>query len=121
MGSQSGIRGPDPRPSELRRMSAAERAYVGAMIAGEGCVQIVKRRRNVRNVRVANTELELISALLRATGVGRVYLQTSQYVQQNPHFIPCWLWVVQRTNDVRELVKQCSPYSVKLQSMKEID
>ena len=76
--------------------------------------------RNMPGVRVANTEVELISALLRATGAGKVYLQTSRLRENNPQYAACWLWVAERINDLKDIVRQCAPYSLKLQALKEI-
>jgi len=104
-------------------MTDAERGYVGAMIDGEGtvhCYPIQGRRGDGLGcyIQVTNTELELLSAMLRATGVGRIYLQTrAGFIGKNGinHTKDTWVWKSLRRNDMKAIADQCWPYSLKLQ------
>jgi hypothetical protein len=99
-------------------MTEVERAYVGALIDGEGCVGIYlyKKAYSYPRVNVVNNEPELISALLRATGVGRISARLRIY-DGVPYGNWTYVWSVQRLNDIESLVRQVSPYSYKLQKI----
>lgn len=93
-------------------MTEAERAYVGALIDADGCVS--KHGSGLR-ITFANTNLELISALLRAVGRGNVRLLNGPYRRKNPSWKRFWAWELGCQIEVRELAQQCFPYSQKLQ------
>lgn len=112
--SERHIRGRYRHSSQLREMSEPEKAYVGAMVDGEGWIGAYKTGRyTYHKVTVVNTSLEIISALLRATGVGAVGFRD----RNNPRWKPCWEWTVNRRGNVLALAKLCSPYSFKLQEL----
>ena len=98
-------------------MLPIEAAWVGAMIEGEGCVWRSKDRASrFWKISVVNTEVEVISGLIRATGVGNVYeLHPAGYAK--PHYLASWTWAVYKRNDVLSLVNQCFSYSTKLQKI----
>jgi len=93
-------------------MSDVEQAWVGALIEGEGCVRKHSNKGETFHWRivVANTSAEILSALVRATGIANIYLTA------NPGK-PCFQWQVYRQADVADLVRQCSPYSEKCQAV----
>lgn len=81
---------------------------MGAMIDGEGTFgRYARPGRGDKQPRLSlgNQSLETISALLRATGVGRVY----------PARGAMWLWFVMRINDIIDIAHQIAPYSEKAQ------
>ena len=96
----------------VRQMSDVEQAYVGAMIDGEGWFTTGQSwaSRTVR-LGVGNTDLEIISALLRATRAGRVHLANWRRFGKKP----LWIWAVQRRGDIQAIAKQCRLYSSKCQ------
>ena len=95
-------------------MSDAEAAWVGAMIDAEGWT-VVQPTYKVNAIRIClgNTEPEIISGLLRATGVGTV----CSHKRSKPHHLPMFQWSVNAWNDVMAVAEQCAPYSVKAQSL----
>ena len=94
-------------PNQARKMSAVEAAYVGAMLDGEGTVHI--KRRNAA-FSVANSEIEFISAILRATGCGKVY-----YREPQKGNLPMWSWYSGSRLTLEDLAVQLAPYSIKAQ------
>ncbi len=112
------------RPCEVREMTEPERAYIGAMIEGEGNVRLYNAHKSCAACRtggghwritVVNTDVEIISALLRATGVGRITRRTPEKLENKP----CYSWFVGRYNDILSLVRQSARYSTKLQQVTE--
>lgn len=102
------------RPCQVREMSIDERAWVGAMIEAEGSVGKPYGQYRQWRITVVNTDPEILSALLRATGVGIVGLKTRAKQWQRK---PCFGWSVQAQLDVAGIVNQCAPYSMKLQQV----
>lgn len=101
-----------------RNMSEVEAAWVGAMIEAEGAVTYVNGNQGKRDywmIQVANCDVEIISALLRATGMGRVCLTFSKL--KNPRYQPQWRWAVAKIEDVQELARRLWPYSGKMQKI----
>lgn len=91
---------------KVRTMSEPERAWVGAFIDGEG--SLYQETRGYNRLSGCNTEVELISTLIRATGVGKVYLQ--------PQIgLPLWVWRVNRLHQIQEIARQIKPYCLKAQ------
>ena len=84
------------------------------MIEGEGTVQ--KSGRNRLVLKIANTDVELISALLRLTGSGTVSVQ--RYPMGN--WKMAWVWLLSRKADQQALVDQLLPYSQKVQRLREL-
>ena len=101
------------RPRKAKEMPITERAYVGAMMDAEGCISPHSEWPRSWIMQVSNTEVELISALLRATGVGRVYYDARDRNVLSRKEI--WLWMVQPYNDVLAIVRQLQPFSIKAQ------
>lgn len=102
-------------------MTEPERAWVGALLEGEGSVY---PNGGGTTICVANTDLELISALLRLTGVGCVSLQTRAGQRRGSGTArhDLWLWTLHRHNDVYAVACQCTEYSQKAQrAMKLIE
>jgi len=99
-------------PVTLRTMSDVETAYVGAMIEAEGGFYVKSRNKTGGEAWIAqcnNTEVEIVSAILRATRVGGICL-----AHHGPGR-PVWRWQVQAMENVRELARRVSPFSVKAQ------
>ena len=88
-------------PSTVRYMPDAQAAWVGAMVEGEGTIEIGKRA--VR-VSVINTDVEIISALLRFVGDGYVRLQSLGVNR------PVWVWSLGRFESLCALSPQIAPY-----------
>ena len=94
-----------------RKMSEIEKAYVGAMIDGEG--GFYEYSNQALKIRLGNSDYEIISALLRATGVGKVYW----FPRRKPHHKDALHWTVLRRNDVIDIAKQIRKYSSKAQKL----
>ena len=104
---------PKLKPLTIRQMSSTEAAYVGAMLDAEGCV--VKRGSGTNtwpHISIVNQNVEIISAIIRATGGGRVY-NHHRAKQENI----CWLWVMARARNTYGLASQLAPYSMKAQKV----
>ena len=95
-------------------MNETECAYVGAMIDGEGWFTEGKSWGKIvtRRLGLGNTNLEIISAMLRATGVGTVSLASWRRFGK----LPLWIWQVQRQGNLNEIARQCAPFSTKCQN-----
>lgn len=105
-------------PNEARYMTAVEAAYVGAILDTDGCIICHKREHGKAyehqlRVKLGESELsfELISALIRATGVAHI----SSYGPSGLGRHPVWIWEVQRQNTVEDIISQVRPYSWKAQ------
>ena len=94
-------------PNEAKEMAAVEAAYVGAMLDAEGSVSF---KGFCASFTICNTEIELISAILRATGTGGVY-----YKAAKDHVKEAWTWAAGRRNTLDNLAVQLAPYSLKAQ------
>ena len=94
--------------NQAREMSSVEAAYVGAMLDGEGTVSIRKRSASFS---IGNSELELISAFLRATGCGGIYYSP---VKEGAN-LPGWAWAVGSRLTLESLAIQLAAYSIKAQ------
>jgi hypothetical protein len=93
-------------------MSEAECAYVGAMLDGEGWVAMTSG--GGPYITVGNTDLEIISALMRATGIGTVYYSPPSTHRGN---LVQWRWSVVRIADARDLAQRVVLYSQKAQRL----
>ncbi len=96
---------------KAKDMSSIECAYVGAFLDAEGCLTPHHEWPRSWIMQACNTEVELISALLRATGVGRVYYEDRSALGTQS----MWTWMVQPYNDVLAIVRQLQPFSLKAQ------
>lgn len=99
------------KPSQVRQMTPIEAAWVGAMIEGEGCISISRSHSDTYDnyhLIVGNNSLEVISAMLRATGTGNVYLRANGRL---------FTWEVGRINSIYDIARQIAPYSEKAQRL----
>ncbi len=98
-----------PRLAAARVMTPVEAAYVGAFVEGEGHIRYApspSRGDMQTSMTVAQNNVEVISALLRATGVGRVNLRGNGKL---------WTWQLSAINDMVAVAKQIAPFSEKAQ------
>ncbi len=105
------------KPSNLRTMTEPEAAWIGAMVEAEGSVYNTLGTDRWK-VQFVNTDLELISAFLRVTGVGQVYYRESRPctgAASGSMSKPLFIWVINAHNDVAQLQERCEMYSGKLQ------
>ena len=111
--------------SRVREMTAVESAWIGAMIEAEGSVLWKKARPNRRGVVFArhiitlvNTDVEIISALLRTTNCGSVFRNWAREWHKGFRPTkPIYVWHVARRREVEDIARQCAPYSMKLQTL----
>ncbi len=96
-------------PSSVKAMASEEASWIGAFVDGEGTVD--QDHQGYPRIRTVNTEPELLSVLLRVTGVGTVYYKRPMASSTKPAFE----WAVHRINDVLDLLNQIAPYSIKAQ------
>jgi len=104
-------------------MDEPTRAWVGAFIEADGCVTIVRNCKGQRIrplISVAQVEVEPISVLLRATGVGRVHCRARWATNLKIHPKGQLVWAVQSLEDAKSLAVQYGPYSTKLQRYLEV-
>jgi hypothetical protein len=94
-----------------------EAAWIGAIVEGEGCISLIKRPRRLRHwggydakIIVTNTDPEVISALLRLTGIGSVLLKNRNSSHVLHPTKPCYNWTVSRYEDVIALGRQILPF-----------
>jgi hypothetical protein len=104
----------------VRQMHPVEAAYVGAMIDGEGCIRI-QSPGNSYGIDLSNTDVEIISALVRATGIGTVYPHGNNRKNRQPQWKVCFSWRVHRKLDALEVARQCAPYSTKCQRLLKLE
>lgn len=107
------------QPATARDMSEVERAWVGAMLEGEGSTFIHPDYRDSRpsftpHIGIGNTEIEVISAIVRATGLGGV---SSREKGSSLGSKRMWVWQTNAWNDVLALLPQLLPYSTKAQKL----
>jgi hypothetical protein len=95
----------------LREMSEPEAAWVGAMLDAEGSIRISTS--GYPTLQVVNTNPEILSALLRATGIGRIYWRKPSVVYQAR--LPVFQWLVQQRDNARALLTRIQTYSMKAQ------
>jgi hypothetical protein len=105
----------------IKQMTEGQAAWVGAMIEAEGCVHLYPagKSRSTRehvHISVVNTDVEVISTLLRFVGAGTV-----TFYPPRPGALGkknCWKWRLSRQHQVRALAPQVSPWmTVKGQKM----
>lgn len=89
-------------------MSDAERAWVGAIIDGEGTVTTESRVA----VSFANISVELVATMLRIVGAGSICGQSKM---RKPQHHRVWTWQLQRTYEAINLLAQVSGCSIKAQ------
>lgn len=100
--------------SNVPHLSKEERAYFGALFDGEGGFYLARGKYPFLDV--ANTEIELISVLLRHVRVGHVRLDTGL---SRGHKL-CLHWRLERLADVAAFLWQIKAYSIKAQAASAI-
>jgi hypothetical protein len=101
--------------SDLRKMSQVEASWIGAMIEAEGTVAFPSNKRLGFKVNVTNADPEVLSALLRTTNAGSI----SPVLPGKLGKKVCYRWQIQALVEVKDLIRQCAPYSMKLQRLAE--
>jgi hypothetical protein len=101
-------------PSRMKRMTPVQRAWIGALIEGEGCVTLrsAPYQPHQAVVTVVNCDPEILSALLRVTGTGVVKPRPAP---SGISKLQGYTWTVMRRLEIESLVNQCAKYSPKLQ------
>ena len=105
-------RGPKLQPVSIRNMSEVERSYIGAMVDGEGCIGVYG---GCPTIIVANTDIEIISAMFRAVGGGRCSSQQCSTIGKYHGNKIMFRWRLNTQNDIRYLCEQIALYSIKAQ------
>lgn len=100
--------------NNVRLMLPIEQAWIGAMIEAEGSVAFPSTKRNGFKINLTNADPEVLSAFLRVTGAGSLYRVPLGNLGKKP----CYRWQIQGLLEVKTIVKQCAPYSMKLQRIK---
>lgn len=98
----------------MRNMTDIETAWVGAMFEGEGSITLNRVGRGYLRLSLENTDVEIISALLRLTGLGHV-----SYRHPNLNKLarkPSYQWYLTRQDDVIALLTKIEPYCIKAQT-----
>ncbi len=98
------------RVSTVRKMSEVERSLVGAYLDTDGYIAFNGKR--MGRLGLGNTNLEIISALLRTTGVGKVCLIRAA----TDTWAPYWDWYVCPKVDIVNIASQVAAYSTKAQA-----
>lgn len=91
----------------MRRLSEVEAAYCGAVLDTDGSIGHYPSKFAIS---VTNQNLEVLSALLRATQVGSVSYQQAGVRGT------VWQWQLQNRAGVMDFAKQVSRYSTKAQA-----
>lgn len=105
---KKGYGGNVSKPCSVRTMTEIERAWLGAMVEAEGCVGYYNK---YWRINIVNTDLEIVSTALRLTQVGNI----TKHKGENKI---CWVWAVERKNDVMNLSKQLNTYCMKTRKIK---
>lgn len=107
------------KPDSVNTMTVEEAAWVGAIIEGEGT--IAYRQGKPRAIQVVNTDPEIHSALLRLTGVGKMYgtVRPATGLASKSPRKPCFVWHVGSKLNMISIARQCRRYSTKLQRIEE--
>jgi len=99
-------------------MTEPERAYVGCAIDTDGhaALRIVNHRYLQWTIAVTGADLEIMSAMLRATGCGGIHLCCKKDSRGMLNVTKdCWRWYTSRKAEIINISLQCSAYSSKLQ------
>ncbi len=104
-----------------KRMTRAEAAYVAGVIDGEGTIGLrAKHRRGGKShqfnpaLRVSNTSLSLLEALIRMTGNGQIFADRRGTGQR-----ACYDWALS-ANQIRHVLPQVAPHLVVKQRQSEL-
>jgi hypothetical protein len=101
-------------PTNIRRMKPVERAYLAALIDGEGSVNVIGRRsldgkalgRRLWRILISNTDLNMIQWCAKVTGVGNITVQ-----KRSPRYKDCYRWTC-HASTARAVLEQCEPYMI---------
>jgi hypothetical protein len=88
-------------------MTNLQRGWVAGIIEGEGCIRRVPGKAYFDSIRVANTDPEIISALLRFTGTGKVYELSNRKNGYKPSFM--WYLGLKDSTRLARQIADCSP------------
>lgn len=88
----------------VRNLTECQSAWVGAMIEGEGSVTQVKDSNRIK-ISVYNTDVEIISTLLRFVGEGRISVDKRSSKNKL-----CWHWSMHKKISIVKLAKQITPW-----------
>jgi len=92
-------------------MLPIEAAWVGAMVEAEGCISVDKRRiTRLPRISVANTDVEIISTLMRLVGDGYVRMSRQTFRKDGQPCRPAWEWNLTAMAAVLDLIPQIAPY-----------
>jgi hypothetical protein len=104
------------KPVSLRVMTEVEAAWVGAMIEAEGSIYLHPQYNQQRmRIDVCNTDPEIISALLRLTGIGSVYVDMPRDTRLGTK--PAYHWLVHQYLNAGALARRIAAYSPKAQRL----
>jgi len=105
------------KTTTIREMLPEEAGYVGALVDGEGSIYC--RPTGTGTLQVSNTEIELISALLRATGAGTVtaYWPSGGGYAPKKKYQLQFVWSLARLPDLEKVLIQIAPFSLKAQKL----
>lgn len=96
----------------MRVLSSVEAAWLGALVEGEGCVQITYRSKEGRSdcwrVYVGSTEIETISTILRLVGDGKIYCVFPTKLARKI----LWKWQLSSKQAVHDFMCQLRPYLI---------
>jgi len=76
-------------PTRTRTLSPEQAAYIAGLVDGEGTITLTSEHRGERRrivVSIANTEVELLSFVLDATGVGKITKKRTAKSEHTPSF-----------------------------------
>jgi hypothetical protein len=90
-------------PPEMLAMTGADRAWVAAIIEGEGT--FAHTRRPCGLIRVAMTDLDVVERLKEITGLGLVHARGRRLA----HHKDVWDWAVTRRENVCTLTEEIAP------------
>jgi hypothetical protein len=97
----------------IRQMRSDEAAWVGAMIEAEGSVSVyrpVHGTNDAIQIQVSNTDVEIISTLLRFVGAGNVRYVRPGVGQRWVSKKGLWIWSLSQQIQLRALAPQIAPW-----------
>ena len=99
----------------VRKMSDVQCAWLGAMIDADGCIHHVKNDGGWI-VTVINTNVEIISTVLRFVGTGYIGFTAGEFIEGVGNRKDKFVWRLSKQQDIRNLLNQIMPYSIKTQA-----
>jgi len=101
-----------PTPSQVRNLSEVERAWIGGLFEGEGCVGDYGRCRY--SLRLTSTEIETISTVFRLVGQGTIVYRSRKRPLKD-----AWSWSISSARSIIHLGNQILPYLTSKQDQME--